>query len=390
MTARNPVKDQVAIVGLGSTGFTRTNERSSLALGLEAATRAIRDAGLRASDVDGVVAVAEPGAPGPPMFASSLGLDSVTHWTKPSPVIGFALVDAVNAIFAGSADVVLIVSAMLRLPWASRSAADDPFRLRLAGGVTRLPEDVGMATAYTAWASRYLHEHAATREGFARIAVNGRTNALRNPLAAMHAPMTLDDYAAARMVRDPLCMLDMDLPVDGADAFVLTSAARAKSLPHPPVLVHALATGMVGEGPEDQVGSLGRHGQHVVVEQLRAKSDFWIDEVDVYYPYDGFTIITAGWIENAGWCRPGETGRFLREHWVDAENRVLIDGRVPINSHGGSLSEGGTRGTGHVREAVVQLRGEAGERQVAGARTALVTPGGFFFNSQGAMLRRAG
>ena len=76
-------------------------------------------------------------------------------------------------------------------------------------------------------------------------------------------------------------------------------------------------------------------------------------------------------------------------HWVDADDRVLIDGRVPINSHGGSLSEGATRGTGHMREAVVQLRCAAGDRQVNGARTALVTPGGFFFNSQGALLRRA-
>jgi acetyl-CoA acetyltransferase len=190
------------------------------------------------------------------------------------------------------------------------------------------------------------------------------------------------------MVRDPLCLLDMDLRVDGADAFVLTSAERSRSLPHPPVLVHATATGMVGENTEDQLASLARHGQHVVVEQLKVKSDFWIDDVDVYYPYDGFTVIAAAWIENTGWCRPGEAGRFLREHWVEAESRVLIGGHVPINSHGGSLSEGGTRGTGHLREAVIQLRGQAEERQVVGARTALVTPGGFFFNSQGALLRR--
>ena len=389
MKLRNPAKDRVAIVGVGSTGFTRTSERSALALGLDAATRAIRDAGLRASDIDGVIAIGEPGAPSPPMFASSLGLGTLTHWTRPAPVILFAIVDAVNAIFAGSADTVLVVSAMLRLPWASRSAANDPFRRRTAPGVLRVPEDVSMATAYTAWASRYLHEHGATREVWGRIAVNGRTNALENPLAAMRAPITLDDYFAARMVRDPLCVLDMDLPVDGADAFVLTSAERARTMPHRPVLVHATATGMVGENTEDQLRSLVRHGQHVVVEQLRAKSDFWIDDVDVYYPYDGFTIITAAWIENTGWCKPGEAGRFLQDNWVEAENRALIDGRVPINSHGGSLSEGGTRGTGHVREAVLQLRGEAGERQVDGARTALVTPGGFFFNSQGTLLRRA-
>jgi acetyl-CoA acetyltransferase len=300
----------------------------------------------------------------------------------------FAIVDAVNAIFSGSADTVLVVSSMLRLPWASRSAAKDPFRRRAAAAVPRVPEDIGLAVAYAAWASRYLHEYGATREAWGRIAVNGRSNALRNPLAAIRTPITLDDYDASRMVRDPLCMLDMDLPVDGADAFVLTSAERAKAMTHPPVLVHATATGMVGENTEDQLGSLARHGQHVVVERLKAKSDFWIDDVDVYYPYDGFTIIAAAWIENTGWCKPGEAGRFLREHWVETENRVLIGGRVPINSHGGSLSEGGTRGTGHIREAVLQLRGEAGERQVDGARTALVTPGGFFFNSQGAFLCR--
>jgi 3-oxoacyl-[acyl-carrier-protein] synthase III len=98
--ARNPVKDRVAIVGVGSTGFTRHDERSALASGLEAATRAIRDAGLRAADIDGVIAVAEPSATGPQMVASSLGLETVTHWTRPAPVVMFAIVDAVNAIFS--------------------------------------------------------------------------------------------------------------------------------------------------------------------------------------------------------------------------------------------------------------------------------------------------
>jgi acetyl-CoA acetyltransferase len=264
----------------------------------------------------------------------------------------------------------------------------DPFGQPAASPTVHVPESLRLAAAYAAWANRYLHEYGATREGWGRIAVNGRTNAARNPLAAMRTPITLDDYYAARMVREPLCMLDMDLPVDGADAFVLTSAERARRMPHAPVLVHAIATGMVGENTEDQLGSLRRHGQHVVVELLRARSDFWLDDVDLYYPYDGFTIIAAAWIENTGWCKPGEAGHFLRDHWVDEENRVLIGGRIPINSHGGSLSEGGTRGTGHLREAMLQLRGEANDRQVRGARTALVTPGGFFFNSQGALLRR--
>jgi acetyl-CoA acetyltransferase len=303
-------------------------------------------------------------------------------------VILFAIVDAMNAIFAGSADTVLVVASMLRRPSAVRGAASDPLRRGLGTTGAAVPESIALAPAYAAWASRYLHEFGVSREAWGRIAVNGRSNAARNPLAALRTPLTLADYEAARMVREPLSLLDMDLPVDGADAFVLTSAERAHALPHPPVLLHAVATGMVGDGTEDQLASLARHGQHVVVDELRAKGDFWIDDVDVYCPYDGFTVIAASWIENTGWCGPGEAGRFLREHWVDTEGRVLIRGRVPINPHGGSLSEGGTRGTGHLREAVLQLRGAAGERQVESARTALVTPGGFFFNAQGALLRR--
>ena len=82
----------------------------------------------------------------------------------------------------------------------------------------------------------------------------------------------------------------------------------------------------------------------MVVEALKARSDFWIDGVDLFFPYDGFTIITLNWIENVGYCRPGEAGPFLEQHWGAATNRVLVDGRMPINPHGGALSEGGTQG----------------------------------------------
>jgi acetyl-CoA acetyltransferase len=124
------------------------------------------------------------------------------------------------------------------------------------------------------------------------------------------------------------------------------------------------------------------------VEALKAKSDFWIEDCDVYYPYDGFSIITLNWIENAGWCGRGEAGDFLEQHWDKEKQRVLIDGRVPINTHGGSLAEGGTQGSGHLREAVLQLQGKAGARQVEGAQRAIVTAGGFFFNAQGVTLHR--
>src|ERR1700677_3116117 len=112
-----------------------------------------------------------------------------------------------------------------------------------------------------------------------------------------------------------------------------------------------------------------------------------MSDTDVSLSYDGCPFITLGWIENLGWCGPGEAGAFLRQHWDEATNRVLIDGGGPLNPHGGGPAEGATRGSGYVREAVQQLRGEAADRQVAGATTALVTSGGFFFNSQGLVLR---
>jgi acetyl-CoA acetyltransferase len=234
-----------------------------------------------------------------------------------------------------------------------------------------------------------MHEFGVPKEHFGYVAINDRTNAAANPAAAMREPITMDDYLSARMIRWPLCILDMDVAVDGADAFVITTAERARDLPHPPVLVNAVATGMVDKNEEDQSPSLRRHGQHVTVDALRQKGDFWIDDIDVYFPYDGFTIITLNWFENVGFCKPGEAGAFLRDNWDHDSNRVLIDGTIPVNPHGGALSEGGTQGSGHIREAVHQLQGLAGDRQVPDARRALVTAGGFFFNAQGVTLHRA-
>ncbi len=388
--ARNPIKDQVAFVGVGSTGFFRdANARSRLDLALEAGVKAIQDAGLTKSDINGVVGT----FPEARVMASSLGLPEVTHHSnQPMPLV-FAITDAMNAIYAGAADAVLVFHALYRAPAISRSAARDPFRRGLGFGGSPAPARTRhdpehlSAEGYAAWASRYFYEYGATRELLGRIAINERSNALRNPLAAMREPITMDDYLAARMVRDPLCLLDMDVPVDGADAFVLTTAARARDLPHRPVLIHAATNGLTAHNGEESTDGLSHHGQHVVVKNLREKSDIWIPDVDVYFPYDGFTIITVEWIETTGWCKPGEAEGFVADNWDPAGNRIMIDGRIPINPHGGNHSEGGTQGSGHIREAITQLRGNAGERQVPGARTAFLTPGGIFFNAQGLILR---
>jgi acetyl-CoA acetyltransferase len=389
IASRNPMKDRVAIANTATTGFVPHNsERTPASLVLEACTTVLRDTGLRAADVDGLCG----SIPDAPAVQAALGLPNVTWFANPVIPFGNHVVAAVAAVASGVCDVVLAYHGAYRMAWNTASALRDPFRRTLTPGASPGggpgPETIAGAAAYAAWASRYVEQYRTPREHFGLVALNDRSNAQRNPAAAMRGPMTMDDYLAARMIREPLCLLDMDVPVDGADAFVVTTAERARDLPHPPVLVHAATLGMIDRHDEDQLPSLDRTGQHVVVEALRARSDLWIEDVDVYFPYDGFSIITLGWLESTGFCAPGEAGPFLQEHWDDKDGRVLIEGRIPVNPHGGALSEGGTQGSGHVREAVLQLQGRAGERQVPDAQTALVTPGGFFFNSQGMVLRR--
>jgi acetyl-CoA acetyltransferase len=386
ISARHPLKDTVAFAGAATTGFVARNSgRSPASLALEACTKVLRETGLGAADVDGVCG----SIPEARHIQAALGIPEVTWFANPAIPVVNHVAAAVSAIASGLCEVVLLYHAAYRLAWNTASALKDPFRRSMSpgDGTNPGPENISGSAGYTAWASRYVYEFPVKREHFGYVAVSDRSNATKNPAAAMRDPITMEDYLAARMIRWPLCLLDMDVPVDGADAFVLTTAERARELPLRPVLVNSVALGMVDKNEEDQSPSLRRHGQHVVIEALKRRSDFWIDGVDVYFPYDGFTPITLNWIENAGWCGPGEAGPFLEENWDAAENRILISGRVPLNPHGGALSEGGTQGSGHFREAIHQLQGRAGERQVPGARTAIITAGGFFFNAQGATLR---
>jgi acetyl-CoA acetyltransferase len=385
---RNPAKDQVAFAAAATTGFTRNKGAVSAAsLALEACVKVLRETGLRADEIDGICGSSVPA----PYVQAALGIPETTWFANPQIPFVNQTVAAMAAVYTGLCDTVLAYHSLYRGPSNSRSAGRDPFRRGGgfgAGMVAPPPESISGSTGYTAWASRYLSEYPlARREDFGMVAINDRTNAAKNPAAVMREPITMDDYLAARMIRWPLSILDMDVPIDGADAFIITTAERARDLPLRPVLINAATLGTIDKNEEDQQPSLARHGQHVVVEALRGKSDFWIEDIDVYFPYDGFTIITLNWIENAGWCGPGEAGAFMAEHWDKETDRLLINGRIPVNPHGGALSEGGTQGSGHIREAVHQLQGLAGERQVEGAQRAIVTAGGFFFNAQGLTLR---
>ena len=372
--ARNPIKDQVAIVGVGSTGFSRASDRTSLSLALEAATAAIRDAGPhrgrhRRRRRDGRARRA--GTRGRRRRRSASTTSRTTRARAGRDVLvrrrrerGLRRARATPCSWS---------TRSCGCRGTSRQAANDPFRRHLQTGMAAFPESIANAAGYAAWASRYLYEYGASRDTFARIAINQRTNAAQNPLAAIQTPLTMEDYYAARMIREPLCMLDMDLPGRrrrrvrahhrGAGPRPRRSRRCSSTRPRP---------GSSRRTTRTSSRASRHHGQHVVVDTLKAKSDVWIDDVDVFFPYDGFTIITAQWIENAGWCGPGEAGAFLEQHWDDASNRVAH--RRPGADEPArrlAVRRAPRAAPGHLREAVVQLRGQAGERQVAERAAAL-------------------
>lgn len=383
--------DRIAIVGRGATPYSRQGDRSLRRLTLDAAMAAVRDAGLTPADIDGIVGSTS--TIDAHEVQSGLGIPEVTWSTNIRIPFTAMVIQATNAIHAGICSTVLAYHATYRTGGTSRAAAADPLRARAGPVLNRPDPDPDLVTApvgHAAWTRRYLDEFGATRTHLGFVAVNGRTNAGRNPHAALRDPLTMEEYLAAPPLRAPLSRFDMDYPVDGADAFVLTTAERARDLLHPPVLIHAATQGVLAYPSFDQMPDLRHTGQDVAMRHLWGRSDASLPDVDLFLPYDGFTIITLKWFEAAGYCEVGEGGPFVADNWNDAARRVEINGRIPVNTHGGGLSEGGVQGANHVREAVDQLRGQAGARQVTGARTALVALGTFFHNAGAVLLRTEG
>jgi acetyl-CoA acetyltransferase len=398
ISGRNPSKDRVAIASAATTGLSRSaGAVTPGSLAVEAAVAAMEAAGVDRRDVDGIIGGPMAGTDAPANNAyvqAALGIPEVSYFTFQSSSFGYSMINAVAAVASGQCEVLLLFESAYRRPSLSRSIPNDPFRVAAArAGGAHSGDGFGPDThrfwhGYVAWASRYLHEHHETRDLLGYIAVNGRSNATRNPAAAMRQPLSMDDYMQARMIEWPLCLLDYDLPVDGADAYIITTAERARDMALPAVLVHASLNVQISPNEEEQMPGLDRHGHHVAVQALRAKSDLWLDDMDLFYFYDGFSPITLNLIEISGLCGPGEARQFIEEHWDKDQQRLLINGRIPLNSHGGDLSEGETLGSGHVREAVHQIQGLADDRQVAGATNAMVLLGGYVFNAEGIVLRR--
>jgi acetyl-CoA acetyltransferase len=373
---------RAVISGIGQSAIGRQVDRSGFQLTIDAVLAAVADAGLTIDDIDGLAMFPGGGAANLPGYANGNlyevqdALRITTTWRQ-GIVEGMALpcYGPAMAVASGQARHV-VVWRTVKEGSASRAAGGRP-----AYGSTKPAAEgplawllpVGMLSPVcqvAPYAARYMHEYGVTREQLGWIPVTQRAHAARNPDAVYRSALTIDDYLESRMISTPICLYDCDVPVDGATAIVVSAAETAPDL-RAPVRIEAMAGVVDGRPLWDQWADMGRVG-HGAAAALWARTDLRPGDVDVAELYDGFTIEAVWWLEALGFCGTGEAGTF-----VDGGKRITFGGEIPLNTWGGQLSGGRLHaGFGHIAEAVRQLRGEAGDRQVAGARVAAVSNAG--------------
>lgn len=363
-----PSSKSVAIVGVGETEFARRLDRSFDELVLDASRRAIADAGLRPSQIDGFVPVH--GDPPADDMAMALGAGrAFTAGSGLSPGAGSVggLHTARLAIEAGLADNVLVYYGFKgSRPGGPYSFhAEDPVKANL-----EMPFGwYGQPVYFAAWAQRYCYEYGVKPDDFAPVALAAREWARLTPGAQKSEPIGIDDYFASPMISTPLRALDCCLISDGAAAFVVTSLDRARSLPHAPAVVAGIGlaslditmTSIFTQKPD--VLSLGS-----VVSGPAAYADAGLGptDVDLAEIYDCFSITMVLQMEDLGFCPRGEGFAFA------SDGRIAPGGAFPVNTHGGHLSYAYMPGMNHIVEATRQIRGERGRAQVSDAEVALV------------------
>jgi acetyl-CoA acetyltransferase len=213
----------------------------------------------------------------------------------------------------------------------------------------------------------YMHAYGVTAEDLGRVAIIQRDHAALNPKAMMRQPMAMADYLGSRWIAEPLRLFDCCLESDAAVALVVTSAQRGRDLRRTPVSITAIASGGGSQLASNRHHDLTATGAARMAPHLYRAADLEPADVDVVEFYDAFTTLVPLQLEAYGFCAPGEASSVI------AEGATRIGGRLPVNTHGGHLSEGYVHGLNHVIEAVRQLRHECGPRQVADARVALST-----------------
>jgi acetyl-CoA acetyltransferase len=371
---------QSYVRGIGQSVVGRRLGLSEMELTAQSVLAAISDAGLTPDDIDGLAAYPGSGhgtaaggfgGPGPTEVIDALGLS--VDWYLGS-LDGSAqlqaLVNACMAIATGLARNVVVYRTVTEST-AQGAGGRSGIGAGSSGGPGRgfsgflqwlLPFGAMSAVDWVAYSARYHFDHfGLTREALGQIAISNRRHAALNPKALLRDPMSLDDYLSARMIAEPLCLFDCDLPCDGSTALVVSNVETAADSPHVPVQVHAVGTAVHGRPSWDQWEDLATFPGADAARHMWSRADLGPADVDVAQLYDGFSMITVLWLEALGFCPTGAAAEFLADG-----KRIGLDGELPLNTAGGQLSAGRLHGFGLLHEAVVQLRGAGGARQVPG------------------------
>ena len=369
-------KDAV-ITGLGISRIGRRTGIPGLQLTMEATRAAIEDAGLTPHDIDGIATL---GDTPPTEVLAALGNQATDH------TLGFdtggVLIPAMSAFRAVSdrkarhvlvyRTVAMLGGAMTDTPASPmlNPLANPPVEPRIPGTRRRLKpfEDIDellAAHSYSAanWVAMHCRRHmelyGTTKEQLGWLAINSRRNAGLNPRAAYRDPMTMDDYLAARPVSTPFGLFDCDVPIDGSIALVVSHGDYAADCPNRAVTVEAIG-GAYGSGGWFHRDDFPKMASSEAAAEMWSHTDLTASDVNVAEIYDGFTFLTIAWLEALGFCADGDGGPF-----VDGATRIALDGALPLNTYGGQLSAGRMHGYWLLHEACLQLRGQAGDRQLA-------------------------
>jgi acetyl-CoA acetyltransferase len=250
---------------------------------------------------------------------------------------------------------------------------------------------VGPGYAMSVLIRRHMHLYGSTRDAFFEIVQSQRENAIPRATALRRKPLSREEYFASPMLADPLCRLDFTLETDGAVAVITTTTERAKDCKHKPIYIHAVEHGGAREWgrafswfgmPEPNFASAGHKA---VADRMWERTDLRAKDMDVALIYDHISPMVLMQLEEYGFCEKGEGNDYVLSGKLRYSNRGQ-PGVIPVNTHGGQLSEGYVIGMTHIREGVEQLRGEA-VNQVEGAEFALVTGGPAPIPTSGLVLR---
>jgi acetyl-CoA acetyltransferase len=375
-------RGKTAIVGAATFGQGKAPGYEASDLAAIASSMALEDAGLTLADVDGLFFCHPTDTMGGLSFAQYLGIQPrVTDNNRTGGSAFQTYVEhAACLLDAGAIDCALIAYGSNQATATGKLVSTvQPMRYEAPY------KPLNPVSSYALAAARYMHQYGARREQLGAVAVAARQWAQLNPEAYKRDPLTLEDYLGSRMVSDPLSVLDCCLVTDGAAAVVMTRADRARDLKKAPISV-------LGAAQETHHREIGWLDDLTVTAAARSgarayeRAGVGPSDMDVVQLYDAFTINTILFLEDLGFCPKGEGARFVQE------GRIAPGGALPVNTNGGGLSccHPGMYGLFPIVEAVRQLRGEAGDRQIAGARHALAHGNGGVLSSQATVILSAG